>query len=580
LLTGAAPGWPGGGGGIGDGSRGGTVANWFVSVGGQTSGPHPDVYVVHWVRTGQVPPDAGFWLDGGDGWQQLPAAWPLLTGVLGEAPPVLGPPVAAPPPAAPPLAAPPPAAPPPAAARPPAAGPPPVAWAPDARAPDARAPDAWAQPRPPSAGAGGLPVGSGGVVLDTGRLGLLGQPGQPGQPWGAPTSVTGGTASAAPRDGSGPSGTSPPSDGPPTSGHPEASQASQASWGAVHAVTDRLADFAGVERVEGFPLRELLSAAFRRYGREEMERHFATGLPGFTPELSRIQSGWPKPWMFVRLLIGSWGLFLGFLLLIQVFQNTKLLPGLIVIGSFAVPAAVMVFFFEVNSPRNVSLYFMIHCMMVGSLISLALTLVFDQSAGGLGDLIGPPLAGFVEELGKLVAVMAVTYRLPGPRYPWILNGMLFGAAVGAGFAAFESAGYAFNFLVTGNGFDLNGATQTIVIRGLLAPFGHVVWTALAAGALWRVKLDQPLTLKMLVHKRVLRMFLVVMVLHAIWDLTFLDPPFLLKYLVLGFFAWVLAIGMLQTGLKQIKAAQLSLAAGQPQVSGATVVLRQTPSIGG
>ena len=28
--------------------------------------------------------------------------------------------------------------------------------------------------------------------------------------------------------------------------------------------------------------------------------------------------------------------------------------------------------------------------------------------------------------------------------PYILNGCLFGAAVGAGFAAFESAGYAFN----------------------------------------------------------------------------------------------------------------------------------------
>ena len=75
------------------------------------------------------------------------------------------------------------------------------------------------------------------------------------------------------------------------------------------------------------------------------------------------------------------------------------------------------------------------------------------------------------------------------------------------------------------------------------------------------------------------MFVVVMVLHAAWDLPF-NPPFMIKYLVLGFLAWVLAIGMLQTGLKQIKAAQMSLAAGQAQVSGATAVLRQAPSIGG
>jgi RsiW-degrading membrane proteinase PrsW (M82 family) len=485
------------------------VSDWFVSVTGQTSGPHPADYVVHWVRTGQIPPDAGLWMDGGPGWLQLPAAWPLLTGVPGAGPPIgtsehRQPPVAHPGPTG---------------AWPGAAG-------------------------TPAAGAAGYRPGAVPTV-DAALLGQLGQPSQPLALLPRPPAHVGG------------SGRNP-----------------------MHAVTDRLADFAGVDRVEGFPVKDLLSAAFRRYSREEIEQHFATGLPGFTPELGRIQSSWPKPWMFVRLLAVSGALFLGFLLLIQMFQNTKLLPGLLVIGSFAVPAAVMIFFFEVNTPRNVSLYFLIHCMMVGGLISLGLTLMFVQSAGTLGDLIGPPLAGFVEELGKLLAVVLVTARLPGPRYPWILNGMLFGAAVGAGFAAFESAGYAFTYLVTDAGFNLDAAIQTIVIRGLLAPFGHVVWTALAAGALWRVKLDQPLRPRMLVHRRVLRMFLVVMLLHAAWDVTILNPPFMLKYVVLGFLAWVLAIGMLQTGLKQIKAAQMSLAAGRPELSGATMVLRQTPAIGG
>ena len=70
--------------------------------------------------------------------------------------------------------------------------------------------------------------------------------------------------------------------------------------------------------------------------------------------------------------------------------------------------------------------------------------------------------------------------------------MLFGAAIGAGFACFESAGYAFHYLLTApeslfsdQRFNVPAATEVIVVRGLLAPFGHVVWTALAAGALWR-----------------------------------------------------------------------------------------------
>src|SRR5690606_38964545 len=98
-------------------------------------------------------------------------------------------------------------------------------------------------------------------------------------------------------------------------------------------------------------------------------------------EVHAIEPGWPKPWMFVRLLGMSTVLFFGFLVLILRFDGGNLLPGLIVVGSFAVPLSVLVFFFEVNSPRNVSLYLVIHCLFIGGLISLALTLLFEQTVG-------------------------------------------------------------------------------------------------------------------------------------------------------------------------------------------------------
>ena len=50
------------------------------------------------------------------------------------------------------------------------------------------------------------------------------------------------------------------------------------------------------------------------------------------------------------------------------------------------------------------------------------------------------LKGVLEETGKALALLVVVGSL---RYRWQLNGLLFGAAVGAGFAGFESAGYAF-----------------------------------------------------------------------------------------------------------------------------------------
>ena len=452
------------------------MGDWFVHAGEARTGPHPAEHVVHWVATGQVPPDAAFWPDGGADWLTLAQAWPLLTGIPGAVPGV---------------------------------------------------PTAPLPPLPP-----------------------LPPQGSPLPPQGSPL---------------------PPQ---PTAAAPGPAR------NPVQAVTDRLADFAGVERLDGFRPRDLLSATFHRYSRDELEQHFATGLPGFTPQLAAIESGWPKPWMFVRLFAGTGLLFVGFLFLTNTFGNENLLPGMILLGSFAVPLSTLVFFFELNTPRNVSLYLLVRCMMVGGLISLAVTLFLGPATSVLGQYVDPLLTGVVEEAAKLFAVFLVTLRLQPQRYPWILNGVLFGAAIGAGFACFESAGYAFHYLLTtpespvaGQWFNVPAATHVIVVRGLLAPFGHVVWTALVAGALWRVKLDRRLSARMLFHPRVARMALVVTVLHAIWDVGFLDPPFLIKYLLLGAVAWLLAFGMLQAGLKQIKAAQMSAAAGDPAVSGATGVLR-------
>jgi len=451
------------------------MSDWFLSVDGRSSGPHPGTHVAQWLRTGQVPPTALLWPADGppDGsWLTVEAAWPHLT------------------------------------------------------------------PPAPTPAAGTAPAGTAGP-------------------------------------------------GARRAGH---GVAADGHLGSVRNPMQVLADFAGVDRLEGFRPGELLSATFSRKSREEIELHFATGLPGTTPEVHAIERGWPKPWMFVRLLGASSLLFVSFVVLIKVFDGGNLLPGLIGIGSFAVPLSVLVFFFEVNTPRNVSLYLVIHCLLVGGLISLALTLLLEQTVGHLGRVglfVDPVLIGVAEEVAKLLAVFLITVRLPAARYPWILNGVLFGAAVGAGFACFESAGYAFFSLFEQDpadpgavGPNLAASIHTIVLRGALAPFGHVVWTALAAGALWRVKLASGLTMRMLLSERVLRMLLVVVVLHAVWDFEWTSRlPFYLGQLALGLLAWVLAFGMLQNGLKQIKAAQAASPLGYLKVSGATQVLRTVGRIG-
>ena len=137
---------------------------------------------LHWVRSGQIPPDAALWPDDGVGWLTLTQAWPLLTGVPGALP------------------------------------------------------DVPTAPLPPP--------------------GQTVPPGRPQPPAGA---------------------------GPSPGRNP------------VQAFTDRLADFAGVERLDGFRPRDLLSATFHRYTREELEQRFATGLPDSQPQLARSSPAGRSP---------------------------------------------------------------------------------------------------------------------------------------------------------------------------------------------------------------------------------------------------------------------------------------------
>jgi hypothetical protein len=94
------------------------------------------------------------------------------------------------------------------------------------------------------------------------------------------------------------------------------------------------------------------------------------------------------------------------------------------------------------------------------------------------------------------------------------QGALLGATIGAGFAAFESAGYAFNAAITTQGINLASLLQTEVVRAVLAPVGHVLWTAILGAAIFEAanRIGRlRLTFAVIVA------FVGVALLHALWD---------------------------------------------------------------
>lgn len=291
-------------------------------------------------------------------------------------------------------------------------------------------------------------------------------------------------------------------------------------------------------------LRGLFSDVLRRHTDEEAERFFAVGTTRTTPDITQVADTWPRPWLFARVLIAVLLIYLGFYIGLVYFGNLNFLPGLIIVGAIAAPVSLLIFFWEINVPQNVSFYRVLIVFTVGGITSLLFSVLlyavvgyaFDSGAGTI-------LIGLVEESAKVGAILLFVRNR---RYPYILNGLLIGAAVGAGFATFETAGY-----ILQSGREL---FRTILLRAILAPGGHIAWAALTGAAIYRIRGTEDFRMDMLRDAQFIRIFLIVVALHALWDsdLPPLIPTVLPVYpLIYTLISWVLVFAFIRAGLRQI-----------------------------
>jgi RsiW-degrading membrane proteinase PrsW (M82 family) len=325
---------------------------------------------------------------------------------------------------------------------------------------------------------------------------------------------------------------------------------------------------ASTDKLEGFSLGQMFGEVFKRRDVDELEDYFMVGAKNTTPPIGLAETGWPKPWMFFRVLAT---LVIAYVILAVMFHftaNQNLVPALLLLGSFATPLATLTLFFELNSPRNVSMYLVGKLFVTGAVVSLCAALVLYMLP--VFNLLTAE-AGIVEECAKLFAVIVVVRSV---RFKYQLNGILFGATVGAGFSAFETMGYGLQSFLPAfiQGLQQAGTSQagqtqalsaaTAAMMGELflrmftaAPLGHMVWTAISAGALWRVKQDRPFSAGMLLDKRFLMAFAIPVAMHAIWDAP-IQLPFLGNEIITGLISWYVLFTLVQQGLQQVKQEQM------------------------
>jgi RsiW-degrading membrane proteinase PrsW (M82 family) len=213
---------------------------------------------------------------------------------------------------------------------------------------------------------------------------------------------------------------------------------------------------------------------------------------------------------WVRIFAGGLALWVATVLITFTTGNANLIPTIILLGSFLIPVTFVTYAFghadRVVTAQRIFTAF-IYGGVLGVLGASILESAFLRRPSGLGY-VG---VGLIEEAVKLAALWLLARRLP--RYT-MRDGIVLGAAVGFGFAAFESAGYAFNALFTSSGLSLLNLVETEALRGILTPVGHGLWTAILGGALFataarrgRPRLSVP----------VLAWYALVALLHALWD---------------------------------------------------------------
>lgn len=312
-------------------------------------------------------------------------------------------------------------------------------------------------------------------------------------------------------------------------------------------INENLDKITGAKSENYVTFKDLFKNTFDKHTEEDLDEVFVCGSAKTTPDVKDIDPTKATAWVYFKILI--------FFLLAYIpvrigfidYGNANFLPAMIMLAAFAVPVTILIFFFEINIFRNIPFYKVMKYFILGGGLSLILAILFfslDFNTD-ITTFFGAIMVGLIEEVAK-AAIVAI-FLFKSKKCNYILNGLLVGAAVGAGFAAFETAGYILRYGLNGG---LNTMLQVIKLRGFLAPGGHVAWAAIEGAGLMYVKGFAKLDKTHLNDKRFLLICLIPIVLHGVWDMP-INAPYYSLQIVLTILAWLVIVYFINLGLKQV-----------------------------
>ncbi|HZU69941.1 MAG TPA: PrsW family glutamic-type intramembrane protease [Ktedonobacteraceae bacterium] len=265
----------------------------------------------------------------------------------------------------------------------------------------------------------------------------------------------------------------------------------------------------------------------------------------------------PQPvyrgWRWLRTLVIGVFLFIVASVILLWSGDPNLFPTVILIGNFLVPVVFVAFLYDHQHISSLSIDTIAASFGIGGVLGILGATVIESlvvpapanPTQGL-SFEGALLVGLIEEGCKILAVIFLARKIPHTSQ---MDGLLLGGAVGMGFAALESTGYAFTALLISQG-HISASISSTVLRGLLAPFGHGVWTGILGATVFHESGPRHFHITW----RVILAYLFVSILHALWDglpvtIYFTIPPGFpipLTSLILGVIGLVV-LGVLYRG---------------------------------
>lgn len=220
---------------------------------------------------------------------------------------------------------------------------------------------------------------------------------------------------------------------------------------------------------------------------------------------------WPSWW---RVFLIGLALWVASVVVTDITGNVNLVPTVVLLGSFLVPVTAIIWYLDHYDSPTLSPARIFYAFIVGGVLGILAASLLEAYllSGGLLAYAG---VGLIEEGVKLGALLFVARGLG--RYV-TRDGIVLGATVGFGFGALESSGYAFTSLIVPQGpqlaLSLNNLVQTEIVRGVLAPLGHGLWTAILGGVLFSASSRAG---RLRLSFGVIGAYLLVALLHALWD---------------------------------------------------------------